>query len=47
MKQCGFRSVVFVFADRCALSAGTGDHWLKTKSGQIIGSESRRVEPMM
>jgi hypothetical protein len=24
MKQCGFRFVVFVFADRCALSAGTG-----------------------
>jgi hypothetical protein len=24
-----------------------GDHWLKTKGGQISGSESRRVAPMM
>ncbi|MGA8799835.1 MAG: hypothetical protein WB614_08510, partial [Pseudolabrys sp.] len=41
MKQCGFRSVVFVFAD-VPYRPGRGP-WLRSKGGQISASESRRV----
>src|SRR5262245_40902470 len=48
MKQCGFTGLLCSsLGIDVRYRQGRGDHWLKTKSGQISGSESRRVEPMM
>jgi hypothetical protein len=48
MKQCGFRSVVFVFADRCALSAWTGTLAQEQgRSNQRKRKSASRDEPMV